>query len=254
MTTLAARTVSPFAARLLAGPLRDGTVLGHGYIAFGDDVLAVTPPGALRLPNGIEAAVALRTGATATIGEGALCAGQPAIVAGPIWNARPSPRFQVRARPLPQLDLEALVGRGPGLTPLGDDILMGYLGACALAGVPSLPVPGATTALSRTLLRLAALGELPEAAHRLLEDGDLRPLLAFGATSGKGVALGLALINGEAPPHASGRAIALPLDGTMRAFQISLTPIGSSPRSVRGGPPMPRRRRTRTIAARGGSR
>jgi hypothetical protein len=44
-----------------------------------------------------------------------------------------------------------------------------------------------TTALSRTLLRLAAQGSVPEAAHRLLEEGDLNPLLDFGATSGTGI-------------------------------------------------------------------
>jgi hypothetical protein len=93
-----------------------------------------------------------------------------------------------------------LAGRGPGLTPLGDDILVGYLAAAALAGTSGAAVAAwaartgrVTTALSRTLLRLAARGALPEAAHHLLVDGDPEPLLAFGASSGKGIAFGLAL-------------------------------------------------------------
>jgi hypothetical protein len=50
------------------------------------------------------------------------------------------------------------------------------------------------------LLRLAAQGQLPEAAHRLLEDGDPDPLLAWGATSGSGLLAGLGLY--RAPPSA----------------------------------------------------
>jgi hypothetical protein len=50
-----------------------------------------------------------------------------------------------------------------------------------------------TTSLSGTLLRLAAEGCVPEAAHRLLEDGDPEPLLAWGATSGSGLLTGLGL-------------------------------------------------------------
>lgn len=35
------------------------------------------------------------------------------------------------------------------------------------------------------------MGDLPEPAHLLLEDGDVEPLLRFGSTSGKGMILGL---------------------------------------------------------------
>ena len=50
-----------------------------------------------------------------------------------------------------------------------------------------------TTRLSATLLRHAALGELPEPAHALLANGDARPLAAFGHSSGLCLRLGLML-------------------------------------------------------------
>jgi hypothetical protein len=98
-------------------------------------------------------------------------------------------------------ELVSLVGLGPGLTPLGDDVLVGYLGACTLFGdgaerecVAFAELLAArTSSLSATLLRLAAQGHLPEAAHCLLEDGDPEPLLDWGASSGLGLLVGLGL-------------------------------------------------------------
>jgi hypothetical protein len=67
--------------------------------------------------------------------------------------------------------------------------------------------------LSATLLRLAANGHLPEAAHRLLEDGDPEPLLSWGATSGSGLLAGLGLYPAEAVTDAvQSLDLALPLD------------------------------------------
>lgn len=193
----AARSVSPFAADLLDGPLRQGVAIGHGYIRFGQDVLAVTPPGRQRMPNGIEADVKLLRGQSATVGEGALRAGDAVVTTGRRWDPRPETRYAIWLVPQPEVQLRRLAGRGPGLTPLGDDILIGYIARRALTGLDSTALAAeasaSTTALSSTLLRLAALGQLPEAAHPLLESGDLLPLLHFGATSGRGIALGLAL-------------------------------------------------------------
>jgi hypothetical protein len=100
-----------------------------------------------------------------------------------------------------------LVGRGPGLTPLGDDVLAGWLVARAAAGAPDAAVTdavrhhlGATTALSATLLDCAVRGEaLPELRTWLTALGTPREPTAaaalerVGATSGTGLLVGAAL-------------------------------------------------------------
>lgn len=194
----AALSVSPFAAALLAGPRRVGKAIGHGYVRIGDDVLAVTRPGAARMPNGIETELELEPGERVTVGRGELRTETGVVTLGPRWN--PRPRVRLAARPRARPRLERLAGRGPGLTPLGDDVLVGYLAGSALAGAAPSAIAALaeragrqTTALSRTLLLLAAKGQLPEPAHRFLEQGDPEPLLQFGVTSGRGIALGLRL-------------------------------------------------------------
>jgi hypothetical protein len=214
--------MSPFAARLLAGHSQAGTAIGAGYVLFADRVLAVTQPGKLRMPNGLEADdVELQPGETVAAGGGELRTASSVITPGPLWDPRPRPRVRLSIRPRLELRLEELVGRGPGLTPLGDDVLVGYLAGAALAGAwapLALACGGRTTALSHTLLRLAARGQLPEAAHHLLERGDPGPLLDFGATSGKGIALGLAL-RGQ---PGSGRTVALTLPLEQPALRCEL--------------------------------
>jgi hypothetical protein len=197
-----ALSISPFAAELFDGPPRAGIGLGHGYVLFGDQVLALTRPGGLRMPNGVESALVVEGGERATVSDGALTTATGSVVADAHWDPQPRPRFSLAVRPRPQVRLDELAGNGPGLTPLGDDILVGYLAAAALAGgdrgelVARAEQAGRrTTALSRTLLRLAARAHLPEAAHRLLVDGDPQPLLGFGSSSGKGIAFGLALFS-----------------------------------------------------------
>jgi hypothetical protein len=123
----------------------------------------------------------------------------------------------------------ALLGRGPGLTPEGDDLLAAVAGTLAVLGpatrldrpardaprheptrdplldaptrtalLDSLgPIPGRTTALSVTLLGLASVRQLPEPAGRLL---DLSP-------AGE-VAWPAALARLERLGHGSGRAYA----------------------------------------------
>jgi hypothetical protein len=113
-----------------------------------------------------------------------------------------------------------LLGRGPGLTPAGDDLLAGLLAATAVLA-PALPpsaataalagrtarlgdavalaAPDATTAVSAALLRHARDGAVaaPAAAvlHALAGRGPLAPaldrLLAVGSTSGRDLAVGL---------------------------------------------------------------
>ena len=103
-------------------------------------------------------------------------------------------------------DVTRLVGRGPGLTPLGDDVLAGWLAVRAAAD-PDPAVAdavrrslGATTSLSATLLDCALHGEaLPEltAWTRALgtpaEPVAERALLAVGASSGAGLLAGARL-------------------------------------------------------------
>lgn len=203
--TTRALSITPFAAELLTGPRRTGVGLGHGYILFDDEVLALTPPGRPRMPNGIETDVAVAEGDVVVAGDGVLVTATTRVEVGPVWNPRSVPRVTLSLSPQPELQLDRLAGRGPGLTPLGDDILIGYVAASALNGASrgDVAVLGArasrrTTMLSATLLRLAAEGALPEAAHCLLLDGDPEPLLGFGSSSGKGIAFGLALFGVEA--------------------------------------------------------
>lgn len=104
-----------------------------------------------------------------------------------------------------------LLGRGSGLTPVGDDVLCGWLATTvaaggSLAGVAAAVrdlAPTSTTALSATLLACAARGEVLPEFRLLLRDlsdpagPDVRPraeaLLRVGHTSGAGLLLGARL-------------------------------------------------------------
>jgi Protein of unknown function (DUF2877) len=237
-----AASISPFAAELLTGPPQTGIGIGHGYVLVGGKVVALTPIGRLRMPNGVESDLVIENNEHVFIGGGALRTARGAVTLGPIWNPRPHPRMEISLRPRPQVLLDELAGRGPGLTPLGDDILIGYLAGAALADVRTTGIAafaawaGArTTALSRTLLGLAANGWLPEAAHCLLGDGDPMPLLRFGATSGKGIAFGLALC-GPTPVGGSRESLRMPLDlsGLEHAIASTVAPtLQLSPKLVR---------------------
>ena len=116
--------------------------------------------------------------------------------------------------------VDALVGRGPGLTPLGDDVLAGWLATRAALGHPHSAVAdavrhraAATTLLSATLLDCAARGEaLPQLAQWLAAPTATteRALLAVGATSGAGLLAGARLaltsLTTELTPEHPGRA------------------------------------------------
>ena len=97
--------------------------------------------------------------------------------------------------------------RRPGLTPLGDDVLCGWIATHRAAGVPTPEVDRAvraglhrTTLLSATLLDCALHGEvLPELGRFLravgtaAEPGRAADLRAVGGTSGAGLLLGARL-------------------------------------------------------------
>jgi Protein of unknown function (DUF2877) len=112
--------------------------------------------------------------------------------------------------PLDAESVSALVGRGEGLTPLGDDIICGWLALHRALGEATPAVDdavrrllGRTTALSAALLECALLGEVadPVADHlrALGGDGTLdeavtrHRLNRLGNTSGSGLAHGIDL-------------------------------------------------------------
>ena len=227
MSAARAASVAPFAAALLAGRVQDGRALGGGHVLFGEKVLTITPPGASRMPNGIETELSLNAGERVSIGAGSLRTPSTTVVAGPLWDPRPRPMIKLSLLPHGRIELAALAGRGPGLTPLGDDVLIGYLAGRALGGAHAVltqrlaaSYATGTTALSRTLLELAATGNLPETAHHLLVTGDIRPLLAFGATSGRGIAVGLALAGGTTTRPSDAVRLALPFDQPPWQFEL----------------------------------
>jgi hypothetical protein len=185
---------------LMEGPRRPGAVLGLGYCDFEGYVVAVTAPGAPRLPNGVECDLEMALGAAAWIGEGRLESGGRSVLPGPAWEPVPVARYRLEFPSDFVPDPDLLAGRGSGLTPAGDDILAGYVAGLTLfqgriAEARDLAATAAsrTTSLSATLLRHAADGELPEPAHALLERGDPEPLRRFGQSSGRCLLLGLAL-------------------------------------------------------------
>lgn len=105
-------------------------------------------------------------------------------------------------------DWRWLIGRGPGLTPSGDDMLTGMLAVFIAAGIPvHLFLPPAdqlarlTTSVSCSYLNSARVGEFSTpvlGVMRSLQTGRdagraLRHLLTVGHTSGADTVLGIAL-------------------------------------------------------------
>ncbi|MGZ8647161.1 MAG: oxamate carbamoyltransferase subunit AllH family protein [Solirubrobacteraceae bacterium] len=93
-----------------------------------------------------------------------------------------------------------LVGRGPGLTPEGDDLVGGLAAVLShdrswVAALIGADLRVRTTALSATLLELAARGMGPEPLQALLagEPGALDRLLRLGHSTGRAYALGAGL-------------------------------------------------------------
>jgi hypothetical protein len=103
-----------------------------------------------------------------------------------------------------------LVGRGDGLTPLGDDVICGWLAAHRAARVATPAVDDAvrralprTTTLSATLLECALAGEVADVAadylralgtpHESAARAARAALAALGHTSGEGLAHGIDL-------------------------------------------------------------
>ena len=185
-----ARTVSTPVLGLIEGPLRAGLVLGRHHVAFGDYVLSLTPPGGPRMPNGVEVDVEAEPDQEASIGDGRIAVGGLLIEPGQPWDPVPSDVLPGLPPGPPEI-ISNLAGRGPGLTPAGDDLIAGYAAgltllhgrqreATELVGRAS----ALTTLLSATLMMHAARGEVPEPVHSFLHANDEKALRSFGHTSG----------------------------------------------------------------------
>jgi len=202
-----------------------------GYVRLGGGWLLLAPP---RAPLGplsllVEGLGALEPGAPARVAAGALRVGgaridltgarvPPAPRAVPLHRAwRSALAAAQRSCPAPA-GLEdgvdalrrgevaeaagVLAGRGPGLTPAGDDVLAGFAGWRHADGAPvSLAAPHGSP-IGLAYLRCAERGELPEPARRTLDAvraGDAalaarraRVLARWGATSGGAMLCGMA--------------------------------------------------------------
>jgi Protein of unknown function (DUF2877) len=202
--------VTAIAAPVMARLPADWETPPVGQLDLDGFVALVTPPGTPWLPN----AIALGPGPTvvwdpvlpalapgpllARRGRAVLAALSPAVNDG----ALAPPPDAVAALAGGDGDHCALLGRGAGLTPEGDDLLAGACAVAAAAGAP-LALPSdlreRTTALSATLLELAAAGAAPRPLHAVLDVRDerwpaaLRELEGLGSSSGRAIALGAAL-------------------------------------------------------------
>jgi len=209
-------------------------------------VVAVLPADAARLPCALvisqpAARLALQSIAPqgdVTVGLGALrwnsWAGDVTVSAVRVWLPPKIPRLRPRAERLAQLmaalphptlqpdfspatglalgsaePVEELLGRGPGLTPSGDDLLAGFVVAARAFALDISDVrarivaraEGTTTALSAQLLESALAGEaVPEVIGLIRWLGGstchadpIATLKAVGHTSGVAMAYGVAL-------------------------------------------------------------
>jgi hypothetical protein len=137
--------------------------------------------------------------ATASVRGGVLHLGERPVVVGRLVD--------VSVAPLPLVgtpgaaDVAALVGRGDGLTPYGDDVLCGWLAVTRAAGIPTpeedalvRSLASTTTLLSATLLECAMAGEVvPEFGAWLAGTGPVAAVQRIGHSSGRGLVEGARL-------------------------------------------------------------
>ena len=241
---------------ILEGPRQPGVLLGMSskvaWLQARGHVLVLGGPDAVRLPNGITVtkpaqAVPTSTEERCVVGEGRLELGNLKVSIVRWWDPHPALESVSRElaaalcgdarRRLPQVDdrglgkalmsddpaavrhaMCGLLGKGEGLTPEGDDVLVGMLAGLRLLG-PALGLPGAggvqaavapivlteapfrTTALSAALLRHAVAGEVADPVAVFLQAltgrGDMEEavggLQTMGNTSGVATACGVLL-------------------------------------------------------------
>ena len=245
-----------------------GTASHAIWVLAESDVVVVSTSDATRLPNGVEiaadaAADTFRTvqhGSPVTIGSSQMVFDELTIDVVRWWDPRPVLRRTSAAHlaaaiaglPTTVPDIEsgplasalsadsapqileaaaALIGRGPGLTPEGDDYLAGALSATrtlgealgdpdlaslmdSVAGPLERLVSSRTTTFSAALIRHAIAGRVAAPAAALLRAltgrGDVarthRDLTAVGHTSGPALAAGMilgahSLLQSQITPH-----------------------------------------------------
>lgn len=154
----------------------------QGYLDLDGFIVVVSRTGPL-LPNGVALAGAGVWDPTIRLDDPAL---------------EPDDAFD--GRDLESIGAE-LIGRGPGLTPEGDDVVAGMAAVLAaaarhaeVAALVGSDLRRRTTSLSATLLELAAQGFGPEPLQAVLAGraSALGRLLALGHTSGRAYARGAA--------------------------------------------------------------
>jgi hypothetical protein len=226
-----------------------GVLADAVHLRVDGELVVVSGPSAVRLPRSVAISspladlVQLDDLDPLAVGDGRVQLGSVAIEVRR-WTAAPRPRIRDVARAasrardlaprLPSLPspldqcasdlrealqagdegaveaaVDRLIGLGPGLTPLGDDVLAGAALAQQAAGDTRRHVltsaitacRGRTTAVSAALLEAATAGRsIPQAAEFLTAldgradlDAALSDLLAVGSSSGAGLARGVVL-------------------------------------------------------------
>ena len=183
-------------AHTVAAPVVGRRVIAP-YGRDGDFVSVVVAHGGPLLPNGVVLTGGVEPGPV-TVDGAAVWDPALALPADPEATAAGIAAAVGRVE---RLAGEDLIGRGPGLTPEGDDLVAGCAGVLAAAGehdrVAALiggDLRRRTTALSATLLELAARGMGPEPLQAVLagRPGALARLVRLGHTSGRAYARGAA--------------------------------------------------------------
>jgi hypothetical protein len=229
---------------LLARPTHRGTVIHAGgeaiYLDLGDRCVGILSASAVAVPCGIrtqlERLPTVIVGQSCEIGDGRLTCGPLEVRLGRVvdcvvpdltprtaeWAVQhlKAPALQLPESAVNRLaagdpqSVAALLGLGEGLTPLGDDVLAGWLAAMVAAEHPGRAsvaseiarlAPTRTTRLSATLLECASRGEVvPEYAdlitslnHRQDLCDARQGLVRVGHTSGRGLLLGLVVALAE---------------------------------------------------------
>ncbi len=192
------------AAPVAGRELRVTHVSRHaGYAETGGFVVVVVGPGGPLLPNGVVLTGPPETGRVVL--EGAQIWDPTLRLRGDETLTAPGDAPFADALHDPERMAEiarGLIGRGPGLTPEGDDAVAVTAAIIAADGgnpAPLLPddLRTRTTALSATLLELAAQGMIAEPFHAVLNGAPLERLTRLGHTTGRAYAVnGAAALRG----------------------------------------------------------
>lgn len=213
-----ARVVARTSAVLFADP-GDGLVAVHGpdvepfpfsLVVAARDAAVMPAGGTVRLGGGVvELPGGRRAGARAVA---AAVPGPPGVAPGRMRDAIDAvPGAAARVAAIGPLDdPDRLLGRGPGLTPAGDDALLGYIAMAAhahrdwdlpdpapLAAALAARAPGRTTRVSAAMLAAAAEGRYAPVIGAVCSAGPeelpaaLARLAAVGATSGLDTLVGV---------------------------------------------------------------